>query len=44
MASTCLASASSIHRIDLGFRMGLLPGAVFDPHADIMARPSDAGM
>jgi len=41
VARTCLASASSIHRNGIGFRIGLLPGAVVDPHADIVAKPSD---
>jgi len=41
VASTCLASASSIHRNGIGCRIGLLPGAVVDPHADIVAKPSD---
>ena len=37
VASTCLASASSIQRNGIGFRIGLLPGAVVDPHGDIVA-------
>jgi hypothetical protein len=42
--STSLASASSIHRNGIGFRIGLLPRAVFDPHAGIVANPSDESL
>jgi hypothetical protein len=41
VVSTCLASASSIHRNGIGFRIGFLPGAVFDPRAGMVAKPPD---
>jgi hypothetical protein len=40
-ASTCRASASSIHRNGIDFRIGILPGAIFDSRADIAAHPCD---
>jgi hypothetical protein len=42
MASTCLASFSSIHRNGIGFRIGLLPGAVFGTRNNMVTRPPDA--
>jgi hypothetical protein len=44
ITSTCLASASSIHRNGIDFRIGLLPGAVVDPHAEIVANRSDGSL
>jgi hypothetical protein len=41
MANTRLASASSIHRNGIDFRIGLLPGAIFASRADIVAIRGD---
>ena len=41
IASTSLASASSIHRNGIGFRIGLLPATVFGMCSNLFAGPFD---